>query len=160
MGTYYMTGTRVVPPGGMKVYGSEFITNSETVTRKTHRTIQAIDSREAVAKWEQETRHKYGDGATITVNRIFIKGPADKWLELSSTCGTVKGYSASYEQYGNTYTASIICPFCEQKNGYTCTYDSPNDWEPASEERSTCQHVLSFDIDVKLTIWFVDKETD
>ena len=158
MGTYYMIGTRVVPPGGMEVYGSKFVTNSETVTRKARRTIQTIDSKEAVAQWERETCRKYGEGATITVDRIFVKGPADRWLELSSTCGTVKGRSANYERDGNAYTASLTCPFCEQEVGYTCTYDAPDDWEPATEERDICQLVLSFDIDVKLTVWFVDKD--
>jgi len=158
MSTYYMTGTRTVPPGGMQVYGADYITNSDTVTRKTRRTIEAGTPRDAIAKWERETHRKYGAGATISIDRMFIKGPLNKWLELSSDCGNAEAHSANYEQDGNTYSASVACPFCSKEVGYTCTYDSPDDWEPASEDKTTCEHVQSLDVDVKLTVWFVDRE--
>jgi len=159
MSTYYMMGTRIVPPGGMNVYGSDYITNLDTVSRKTRRTIEADTDRDAIAKWERETIRKYGGGATISISRIFVKGPANKWLELSSTGGIIKARSSDYVRDGNAYTASVNCPFCGKEISYACAYDSPDDWEPTTENRIVCEHITSLDTDVKLTAWFVDKES-
>ena len=153
MKEFYIIGKRTVPPGGMKVYGTDYITNSQTVTRKTKQKIKAHDAKDALGRLATKTAKAYGKGAVVDVQTMFYKG-GNGWVEIPVGISDAEVAVVEWDEQSNCYAAYTNCPICGKVVGVRFEYANDTDDFPVSEEKATCPHVVAMDAYTEVKIVF------